>query len=122
MPKLSMIVINVCDMDKAVEFYCDKLGFVVHSRKLYPNMVRLEHEAVPIILYRVPSPANLDYPKRAQTLLNFDTKDLVASIRELKTRGVVFIHDQPQPCPIGVYAAFRDPFGNVHELLEQRTA
>lgn len=122
MPTVSMILINVCDMDQAMDFYCNKLGFTVHSRKLYPRMIRLEHGPLPIILYRVPTPAKVDYPRVAQILLNFHTEDLAASIRDLKRKGVEFIHDAPQPCPLGVYAAFRDPFGNVHELVESRPA
>lgn len=119
--RISAVLINVCDMDKAIDFYCDKLGFAVLSRKLYPRMVRLEHEHIALILLLVPKPVALDYPKVAQSLLNFESRDLVASIRELKDRGVEFIHGSPQPCPVGAYAAFRDPFGNVHELLEARS-
>jgi len=33
----------------------------------------------------------------------------------LKAKGVEFVHEEPQPCPAGIYAAFRDPFGNVME-------
>ena len=119
--RISAILINVCDMDKAIDFYSNKLGFAVQSRKLYPQMVRLEHDHIALILFLVPRPVTFDYPKVAQTLLNFETRDLVAGIRELKSRGVEFIHGSPQPCPEGVYAAFRDPFGNVHELLEARS-
>jgi lactoylglutathione lyase len=119
--RISAVLINVCDMDQAIDFYSDKLGFTVQSRKLYPRMVRLEHEHIALLLYRVPMPVHLDYPKVAQSLLNFETSDLVASIQDLKARGVEFIHQSPQPCPVGAYAAFRDPFGNVHELLEARS-
>ena len=116
--KISTILINVCDMDKAIDFYGNKLGFVISSRKHYPRMVMLEHEHIPLILYHVPSPAKVNYPHEAQSLLNFETKDLAGTIRVLKSKGVEFLHDIPQPCPVGFYAAFRDPFGNVHELLE----
>lgn len=119
--RISAVLINVCDMEKALDFYCGKLGFTEHSRKLYPQMVRLEHDHIALILYLVPEAAKLNYPKTAQSLLNFETKDLAASIRDLTARGVEFIHRTPQPCLVGTFAAFRDPFGNVHELLEARS-
>jgi len=38
----------------------------------------------------------------------------------LKRQGVAILHDQPEPCPVGVYAAVRDPAGNVLELIEYK--
>jgi catechol 2,3-dioxygenase-like lactoylglutathione lyase family enzyme len=119
--RILAVLINVCDMDKAIDFYSNKLGFAVHSRKLYPQMVRLEHEHIALILFLVPKPVTFDYPRVAQRLLNFETRNLAASMNELRSRGVQFIHSHPQPCPVGAYVAFRDPFGNVHELLEARS-
>jgi len=33
---------------------------------------------------------------------------------------VAFLHAAPASGPLGRYAAFRDPFGNVLELLQRR--
>ncbi len=65
----------------------------------------------------------IDYEKRrwknAKGMCN-PTDDLESSLKDLKSKGVELIHETPQDCPVGVYAAFRDPFGNVHELIEFR--
>jgi len=120
MPKVCVIQINVCDMDKAIDFYCKKIGFEIHSKKYYPDIVDLVNEGIPLILYKVAKPISIDYPKVAQTLINIQTDDLEVSLKDLKSKGVELIHETPQDCPVGVYAAFKDPFGNVHELLEFR--
>jgi len=121
MPKVCVIQINVSDMDLAIDFYSNKLGFAVRSKYYYPDIVELDNEGnVPLILCRVPHPARVDYPNVAQTLIDIQTDDLEASLRDLKAKGIERIHETPQDCPVGVYAAFRDPFGNVHELLEFR--
>ncbi len=121
MPKVCVIQINVSDMDRVIDFYCNKMGFEVCSRAHYPKIVELAHEGIPLILYEVPNPVHIDYPNVAQTLINFQTDDLEASLKDLKSKGVELIHETPQKCPVGVYAAFRDPFGNVHELVEFQT-
>jgi catechol 2,3-dioxygenase-like lactoylglutathione lyase family enzyme len=108
-------------MDRALEFYCDKLGFAVDSRKYYPDVVELKHEGIPLILYKVQRPAQLDYPNSAQILLSLETHNLDATLNELKSKGVDLLHETPQDCPVGVYVAIRDPFGNVLELLEFRS-
>ena len=118
MLRVSVIQINVSDMDVAIDFYCNTLGFAVRSREAYPNVVVLEDPGMTFLLYRVEKPTKIDYPNVAQTLVNFETTNLVASLDKLRRKGVDFIHSTPQACPVGVYAAFRDPFGNVHELLE----
>jgi len=120
MPKVCVIQINVSDMDQAVDFYCNKLGFEVASRKYYPDIVDLVHEGVPLILNKVANQTQIDYPDVAQTMINIETDDLAPTLNSLKEKGVELIHQTPQKCPVGVYAAFKDPFGNVHELLEFR--
>jgi lactoylglutathione lyase len=118
MPRVCVIQINVNDMQKAVEFYSDKLGFAVGSREHYPDIVRLDNETVPIILYQVEKEANVDYPRASQTLINIETDDLRRSLHELRQKGVTVLHDTPQECPVGIYAAIQDPSGNVLELIE----
>lgn len=120
MPRVCVIQVNVTDMERAIEFYCDTIGFEVSSKEYYPAIVSLKHEPIPFILNLVEKPVEIDYPRQAQSLLNIQTESLATAMEVLKAKGVEFVHDTPQPCPVGVYAAFRDPFGNVHELLEFR--
>jgi len=120
MPRISVIQINVDNMDEAIDFYSNKLGFPVESKAHYPDIVKLQQEGVTFLLYRVPKKAQIDYPNVAQTLINVATDDLVGTLDRLKRQGVAILHDQPEPCPVGVYAAVRDPAGNVLELIEYK--
>ena len=45
--------------------------------------------------------------------------DIATTYTELKGKGVEFL-DEPAEFSEGMYARFRDPFGNVHELIEFR--
>jgi catechol 2,3-dioxygenase-like lactoylglutathione lyase family enzyme len=116
--RICVVQINVPDIDRAIDFYTDVLGFSVKSRASYPFAVVLEQDAFTFLLAKCDTSATIDYPHVAQTLINIETPDLAAALDDLKAKGVDLIHSEPQPCPPGLYAAFRDPFGNVMELLE----
>ena len=105
-------------MDKAIDFYCNKIGFRVKTRKLYPQIVSLENEGVHFILNKVEQPTKTIYPSESCTMINIQVENLAESMIHLKSRGVEIIHDKPQKCPVGEFVAIRDPFGNVMELLE----
>lgn len=117
---MCLVQINVTDMDVATDFYCDKLGFEVLSKKDYPNVVELVQKGFRLVLVRVAKPARIDYPNIAQTLIALQVEDLGATLQDLKKKGVELVYDAPQKFPEGVYSAMRDPFGNVHELIEYR--
>ena len=122
MPKVCMIQIGVSDLDKAMDWYRSTLGFEISKEHYhYPVAVDLVHEGCRLLLHTTDRPAQIDYPNVAQTLICIQTDDLASSMNDLKSKGVEFIHDTPQKFPRGVFAAFKDPFGNVHELAEFRS-
>jgi catechol 2,3-dioxygenase-like lactoylglutathione lyase family enzyme len=122
MRKVCIIQINVSDMDQAIEWYCKTLGFEVSKEHYhYPIAVDLVHEGCRLLLHKVDKPTHIDYPSVAQTLICIQTHDLTSHMNDLKSKGVGFIHETPQNFPGGEFAAFRDPFGNVHELVEFRS-
>jgi hypothetical protein len=43
----------------------------------------------------------------------WQTKD-----QQMKSKGVEFVFSEPRKINVGRFVAFRDPFGNVHELIE----
>ena len=121
MPKVAIIQIGVTDLDEAVAWYREKLGFEQSTRcNLLPVAVELEHDGCRILLHMSKQKARIAYPDVAQTLVCFETDDLAATLNELKSKGVDLIHDSPERFPEGLFAAFRDPFGNVHEIIEYR--
>lgn len=117
-PKICVVQINVTDMDEATDFYCNKIGFKINNREYYPQLLSLENSGVYFILSKVEKSAVINYPVEAGTMINIEVSDLEKSIKELKSKGVEFIHSTPQKCPVGIYAAIKDPSGNVMELLE----
>ena len=119
MPKVCIIQINVSDMDKAIDWYSETLGFEVSKEHYhYPVAVDLVHEGCRLILHIADKPTHIDYPRIVQTLICIQIDNLTTSMNDLKNKGVEFIHGEPQSFPGGLFAAFRDPFGNVHELVE----
>lgn len=97
------------------------MGFEISKEHYhYPVAVDLIHEEIRLLLHKVTKPTNIDYPNTAQTLICIQTDDITASLRDLKSKGVELIHEAPLEFPAGLYAAFKDPFGNVHELVEFR--
>jgi len=105
-------------MDVATDFYCKKLGFDVLSRKDYPNVVELAQKGFRLVLVKVSKAAQIDYPNIAQTLIAIQVDDLKTTLEDLKKKGVELIYNAPQKFPEGIYSAMKDPFGNVHELIE----
>jgi len=119
--KVCIIQISVSDLDKAIEWYCNTLGFKIAKQHYnHPVAVDLIHKGCRLLLHKADKPARIDYPKVSQTLICFQVDDIAATIKDLKRKGVKFVHKTPQEFPAGLFAAFRDPFGNVHELVEFR--
>lgn len=116
---ITMIQINVTDLDKAIKWYKKALGFELSKEHYhYPVAVDLVHEGVRLLLHIAEQPAKIDYPNDVQTLICFHTDDIRATMRHLLSMDVDLIHEEPQEFSAGLFAAFRDPFGNVHELVE----
>ena len=119
MLKVAMVQINVPDLDQGIAWYRDVLGFEVAKQHYhYPVAVDLVHDGCRLLLHRAERPADIDYPNVAQTLVCLQTDDITATMDSLRRRGVELLHDVPQPFPAGLFAGFRDPFGNVHELVQ----
>lgn len=113
-----VIGIYVEDMDKAVAFYCDNLGFKEAERYDDGCIVRLENEGPPVILEKVEKAGKIEYPGFSQVVLGIETDDIEKTSEELRTKGVEFLHDKPQAFVAGHVMAMRDPSGNVLELLQ----
>jgi lactoylglutathione lyase len=113
-----VIGIYVDDMDKAVEFYCGKLGFKEAQRYDDGCIVRLENDGPPVILEKVEKSNNIGYPGKSQIVLGIETDNIEDAAREMRGKGVEFLHESPQPFVAGFVMAMRDSAGNVLELLQ----
>ncbi len=106
------------DIDKAVEFYCEKLGFKELQRYNNDCIVRLENDGPTVILEKVENPNRSTFPNYAQVILGIETNDIEAKARELRERGVEFLQDSPQPFVAGRFMNMKDPAGNILDLLQ----
>ena len=115
MTQICVVGVYVRDIDAAREFYCDKLGFEVVAE--YGDCIlQMKHEGIVFVVEEIQG----DFPEEPCTVIATPTDNLEAEMDRLRGLGVTFIHDTPQPFPAGMFAAYRDPSGNLLELIEFR--
>jgi lactoylglutathione lyase len=117
MPHIAALSIYVHDLESAVRFYTDVLGFSVRSRPA-PVIVELEHDSPAVVLCQAEQPASGEYPTRSGTVIGFATDDVVATAKHVRAKGATLLFDDPQEFPGGRFVAVKDPSGNVVELLQ----
>ncbi len=115
---VSVIGIYVDDIKKALEFYCEKLGFEIQTQYDDGCIVMLKHEGPTLILEQVENISPKKIPGHSQIVICIATDDIIAKSKELKKRGVEFLFDEPKPFAAGKYMIMNDPAGNIVELLE----
>ncbi|TWR29844.1 VOC family protein [Mucilaginibacter pallidiroseus] len=117
---------SVNDIDAAYEFYSQKLGLEVDKMEDMGGMLTIQ---IPgnnnnILVYPKPNHEPATY-----TILNFPIDDLLATVKGLKAKGVLFesydseyintdqdnIHRGGGP----LIAWFKDPAGNFLSVIEQ---
>ncbi len=132
--KMSHATVYVTDQDKALEFYRDKLGFVVRTDAVMsgfrwltvgpqsqPDFEIALMEPTPGFLYDEET-ANQIRALIARGALGagvFDTDDCRATYEELKSKGVEFMQP-PAERPYGIEALFKDNSGNWFSLTERK--
>ena len=116
--KLAMLMIVAPDLARAEEFYGGTLGFILKSRE--PQRLVFAHAGADLVIFKGNANAQpAAHGEAASTTFVFAVPSLDAAMAALKARGVEFLHATPATGEFGRYAAFRDPFGNVLELLER---
>jgi pimeloyl-ACP methyl ester carboxylesterase/catechol 2,3-dioxygenase-like lactoylglutathione lyase family enzyme len=117
------IAVEVPSLQRAREFYCRKLGFSPGEAGTEPASLQLHAPGVATIRLRETAsrPSAAAYPKESATVILLGASDLRAEMAALQKRGVRFL-GPVRSSPLGRYAAFRDPAGNVLELLQQERA
>lgn len=116
--QLATLMVFVTDLDEAQRFYGEILGFPL--KRATDSMLVFEHADADLVAFACEHPAGFDdYSSAARSAFVFRVASLERSMRELRDRGVRFLHEVPAEGPLGRYAAFVDPCGNVHELCEE---
>ena len=117
--KLGIIMIFVTDLAVAKDFYCDVLGFRLLSEDA--NRLEFEHPGSRFVAYKCKTNANVEaYSTVARSVFVFEVTSIEEWIREIRSKGVRFLHDEPAENEFSRYAAFADPFGNIHEIYESK--
>jgi lactoylglutathione lyase len=112
MAQVCVISIYVSDMEKALDFYGNVLGFEV-SKRYGEKIVSLVHDGLPIVLEeheKVSSGSGI--------VIGLQADDIYQTVEDLKGRGVELLMPEPADCPPGKYISFKDPFGNTLEYLQ----
>jgi predicted enzyme related to lactoylglutathione lyase len=97
-------------------FYRDVLGLRVHSAR--PHFVAFQVGAQRLSVgthSEVRGPAK----EPVRVTVNLAVSDIQAAYRELQARGVAFVRPPEQEHWGGWVASFRDPDGNLLQLLQQ---
>jgi predicted enzyme related to lactoylglutathione lyase len=106
--------IFVSDLDEAVRFYTDGLGYEVKAT-YGPCITQLETGATTLILQKIEAGSQPTVPS---TVLSFQTEDIRASMRRIVEAGGALVHTEPQRCPVGVFVLFKDRAAVLHGLLQ----
>lgn len=123
----------VHDIDEALAFYTDKLGFEVRFDIREETwswvVVAPPGSSTPELILMVPGPPFMDGDTAKQVLelvasgaLSggiIATGDCRADFESLRSRGVEF-QQEPMERDYGVDAAFRDPSGNSWRMTQQK--
>jgi catechol 2,3-dioxygenase-like lactoylglutathione lyase family enzyme len=124
--RLGIVQINVTDLREAWRFYVETLGLNGVERLGRGKPFHLDLQNGPAILvYPVQQKAERRYPDDTGVTLVFYTSDIRKTVETWKQKGVEFVAiawsreaSGIADTPFGPFIAFRDPFGNVHELLQ----
>ena len=99
------------------EFYVDVLGLDLIEE--YDDCVKLKVGPHKVFMFQgTTGSIEYEHGYNAGSTLVFAVHNLDEKIIELKSKGVAFIHESPNKNRWGRYAAFADPSGIVHEVME----
>lgn len=124
--RVGIIQIGVTDLGEAWSFYVNKLGFRGKESLGVGKAFEIETERGPtILIYPVREIADRRYPDATGITVVFHTENIAAQVANWRAKDVEFIpiewaKDESgiANSPFGPFIAFRDPFGNVHELVQ----
>jgi catechol 2,3-dioxygenase-like lactoylglutathione lyase family enzyme len=118
MAKFCFVIVHVNDIAKAKDFYINVLGFEDRNVPAGPGVAPLVGEGISPVLVEVAKANESSYPDSSQIIVGIETDDIVKSFGEYQAKGVSFFEEAPEPFPAGQVARFRDPAGNVLELIQ----
>lgn len=125
MPRLDHIALEVSDLDRAIRFYTEDLGFTLKTRAINEEQQEeysfLESEGTSLELI-----SDLQKTYSAERVFQrpycphicFATDDMVETLRELRARDIEIIRGPLEIAGEETWVYFADPDGNVLEYIE----
>ena len=113
---IEQIAVNAQDIDRAVDFYRDKLG-MKHLFSVPPNLAFFDCDGIRLML-SLPAKPEFDH---AGSIIYFKVADIQAAYATLSERGVQFEEAPIFVADMGIYdlwlTAFRDSENNLLGLM-----
>ncbi len=128
---LGLTALLVRDYDEALEFYVGLLGFQLVEDTVVPAQDKRWVVIAPagssesgLLLARAADPeqaARIGNQTGGRVFLFLYTDDFWRDYTAYKAKGVEFVRD-PKQESYGMVAVFKDPYGNLWDLLQRATA
>lgn len=113
---IEQIAVNAHDIDRATDFYRDKLG-MKHLFSVPPNLAFFDCDGIRLLI-SLPAKPEFDHPS---SIIYFNVADIQTAYETLKARGVEFEEAPTFVADMGTYdlwlAAFRDSENNLLALM-----
>ena len=126
---IGLVSLVVPEYDEAIAFYVGVLGFVLIEDSFVPEQNKRWVVVAPpgatetrLLLARASSPeqsSHVGNQTGGRVFLFLYTDDFARDYRAFKENGVVFVRE-PLQQPYGTVAVFKDPWGNLWDLLQPR--
>jgi catechol 2,3-dioxygenase-like lactoylglutathione lyase family enzyme len=126
---IGLVSLLVHDYDEAIAFYVDTLGFSLVEDTPVPEQDKRWVVVAPpgakesgLLLARASRPeqvARVGNQTGGRVFLFLNTDDFHRDYESFKEKGVVFVRE-PSPQPYGMVAVFKDPWGNLWDLLQPK--
>lgn len=123
--RIATVTLVVPDYDAAIAFYCDALGFDLLEDTALSDTKRWVRVApkgggVALLLAKADGPsqtAAIGNQTGGRVGFFLETDDFARDHDAFRDNGVVFT-EEPRREPYGTVCVFRDPFGNLWDLIE----
>lgn len=107
------------DLKRAREFYEDVLEFPVKEET--ENSITFLSGYLMMTVFKCETDSPIEnYSETARSVFVFEVDSISEEFSKLTSKGVKFLHETPVENESCFYAAFRDPFGNVHEIAQRK--
>ncbi len=115
-PSIWGIEVPVTNVDRAVTFYTEVLGFSIVQSAGENQRVVLDNDGLKLIFHRVEKTSQRD--DAANLNLNLRVADLDQTIYAVRAAGGVIENNEPIEAAIGIFIPTLDPFGNSVHLID----